>query len=153
MSEIDINEFLVEIFNRLLRQEERALSGYEGKLSVKEFHVIETAQRAAESGGNTMGEIAARYGVTLGSMTTAVKTLEAKGYLVRSSSDKDRRKVRISLTPRAVEANAFHTRFHNQMTRALTGTLSKQQLEVMTQALYRITRFFETEAGRKEKDG
>ncbi len=38
----NLNQFLIENFNTLLRQEEKALSLYgEGILSIYEFHVIE----------------------------------------------------------------------------------------------------------------
>jgi len=142
MERESINSFLVEIFNQLLKLEERALSDFEDGLSVKEFHVIQTVKKCHEIGHNTMGELAAAHDVTVGTMTIAVKTLEKKQFLRRDRKDRDKRLVRIALTEKGERASAYHERFHRELIQALTASLDRHQLEAMEQALEIITRFF-----------
>lgn len=155
-----INRFLVYNFNNLLRWEQKVLSGaMNGRLSVSEYHVIEAVIAREEFGENTMGEIAARLGVTVGTLTTAVKTLEKKGFLLRQKGDVDKRTVRLSPTALAVEANTVHKEFHRRMVGGIMDCLDHQQLTALTSALEVLGDWFasaEAETGyilvNKEED-
>lgn len=131
-----LNSFLVSNFNRILRWEERVLSSaFEGILTVSEYHVIEAVIQAAALQENTMGEVAARLGVTVGTLTTAVKTLERKGFLMRQRGQADKRVVWLASTPIAQEANRFHEQFHHRMVGGIMDVLDRQQLASLTAAL------------------
>lgn len=134
--EQQLNQFLVRNFNNILRLEERVLSGaMEGKLTVNEYHVLEAVAETTTTGDNTMSEVAARLGVTVGSLTTAVKTLSAKGFLLRQKGDLDKRTVWLLPTPAGDEANAIHREFHRQMVSGIIDCLDHRQLEALTAAL------------------
>lgn len=114
-----INGFLVDVFNDVLRLEERSLRKERTGLSLTELHVLETVQRVSEERGGTMADVAAALGVTSGTLTIAVKTLEQKGYVRRERDDADRRRVIVRLTdqsaaraapPRGVSPGAGHGR-------------------------------------------
>lgn len=138
-----INRFLIEDFNYILRAEEKALSSYEGAaLSVNEFHIIESVLRAEQEEQNTMGEISRRLGVTMGTLTTAVKTLEKKGCLLRRRSVEDKRVVRLEATEKGKEADQYHQRFHTAMVEAVAGCLSEEQLITLTGALSVLAGYF-----------
>lgn len=142
-----INAFLVEVFNQILRYEEKALKQFEGgKLSVKEFHVIEAVFSGTTLGENTMGEIARRLGVTMGTLTTAANTLEKKGFLTRIKCSQDKRAVRLFPTAQAERANAVHMAFHTRMVEAITSQLDDEQLSAMTAALGILREHFHQEA-------
>ena len=137
-----INHVLVRLFNDILDIEERALSAGEfSDASVREMHVLEAA--SAELEGNSMSAIATRLGITVGSLTVAVTTLERKGYLRRERSTDDRRVVRVLLTERGRQANERHAAFHAAMVDQIQRSLSGGQLEVLAEALERIIEFFE----------
>ena len=91
-----LNRFLVEIFNEILRTEERCITqgGYDD-LSIRELHVIEAVCQCAEKGKNTASDIAALLDVVPGTLTVSTVALERKGYLTRSRDALDRRVVRI----------------------------------------------------------
>lgn len=142
-AEKSINHVLVRLFNDILVIEERALAkGEFSDASVREMHVLEAA--SAEREENSMSAIAARLGITVGSLTVAVTTLERKGYLMRERATDDKRVVRVHLTERGKQANAHHAAFHAGMVAEVQNALSAQQLEVLVDALDHITAFFES---------
>jgi len=137
-----INHLLVRLFNDILAIEERALSfGEFSDASVREMHVLEAAD--AEPEDNSMSAIATRLGITVGSLTVAVATLERKGYLRRERATDDKRVVRVLLTERGRQANQHHAAFHGEMVSQVQKALDDQQLEVLAGALERIIEFFE----------
>ena len=138
-----INHLLVRLFNDILAIEERTLSsGQFSDASVREMHVLEAAGGEVE-GGNNMSAIAARLGITVGSLTVAVSTLERKGYLWRERATDDKRVVRVLLTERGRKLNQRHAAFHAKMVTEVQSALTAEQLEVLADALERIITFFE----------
>ena len=137
-----INHVLVRLFNDILAIEERALAiGEFSDASVREMHVLEAA--CAEHEGISMSAIAARLGITVGSLTVAVTTLERKGYVRRERATDDKRVVRVLLTDRGRRANERHAAFHAEMVVEIQKTLSAKQLDVLAEALDHIVAFFE----------
>lgn len=139
--EEQINTFLVDAFNDVLRLEEESLakSGCQN-LSVSEMHVLEAVEKSA--GTETMSELAGRLRVTASTLTVAVKTLEHKGYLVRQRSSTDRRKVTVQLTGPAQQALRHHAAFHEQLVQQVSTGLTPEELQSLSQALDRLHRFF-----------
>ena len=74
-----LNTFFVDTFNKILSLEEQTLlkSSIEN-LSVKELHIIEAVSILQRDKKNTMTEIAAQVGITVGALTTAVNVLVKK---------------------------------------------------------------------------
>lgn len=143
-----LNRFLVEIFNEILRTEERCITqgGYDD-LSIRELHVIEAVCQCAEKGKNTASDIAALLDVVPGTLTVSTVALERKGYLTRSRDALDRRVVRICPTDKGLSANADHALFHRRMTDQVLNLLSEEETVVFMRALDRLTQFFHQECG------
>ena len=136
-----INRFLVDVFNDVLRHEEENLAkGPYKHLSVSEMHVLEAVESAGEA--ETMSELATRLRVTASTLTVAVKTLEAKGYLVRRRPDEDRRKVIVGLTDSARAALARHAAFHEQLIHQVSDRLTDRQMDQLADTLRQIHGFF-----------
>ena len=121
-----INGFLVDVFNDVLRLEERSLRKELTGLSLTELHVLETVQRVSEERGGTMADVAAALGVTSGTLTIAVKTLEQKGYVRRERDDADRRRVIVRLTDKALPALRRHAEFHRALVTGATERLTDE---------------------------
>ncbi len=137
----DINNFLVETFNSILRIEEDSLSKGEFKnLSVREMHVIEAVVKLKNN--NTAKQIAQELNITQSTLTTTVSTLEKKGMLIRKTGEKDKRVVRICATDLAMKAYAHHLTFHEELVDAVTSKLSKEELDIFLKGLYEIGVFF-----------
>ena len=98
--EAQLNGFLVNVFNDILRLEEASIrKGPCKNLSVSEMHVLEAVEKSSvdASGAAGMAEVAAHLSITSGTLSVAVKTLEQKGYLVRSRGSRDKRRVTVAL--------------------------------------------------------
>jgi len=93
-----VNQLMLDIFDRILVTEEKALSkGYFHDLSVAEMHTLEGIGLYSS---RTMSETAATLEVTTGTLTVAIDRLVRKGYVERHRDLIDRRVVRIQLTKR-----------------------------------------------------
>ena len=140
----ELNHFLVKVFNEILRVEETSLKKSEFKnLSVREMHVIEVICNANESGsGNRATDIAQALGISAGTLTIAVSSLERKGYVKRIQDVKDKRIFRLSATEKGIGANQAHQRFHHEMVMNVMNTLDTQEIDVLINGLKSLETFF-----------
>lgn len=138
-----LNGFLVELFNEILRTEEKHLmeSGFDN-LSVREFHVIEAIANCTKEGKNGTAEIANMLYVTPGTLTVALNVLEKKGYICRKKDENDKRVVRIFNTQIGDEANEIHTKFHHEMIDDCLEALSPEETIVFMRGLSNVNNFF-----------
>lgn len=145
---IAVNDFFVNVFNKILLYEEQALNraGYPD-LSVREFHVLEAVKALEEEGRNSMSHIAARLFISVGALTTAVNVLVRKGYLGRESGEKDRRIVYVRLTEQGQGAARCHQLFHEQMVDSLEARLDDGEWDALIHSLDTLERFFSAAGG------
>lgn len=134
-----INELLVDVFNHILSIEADTLKIRGVTLSMTEVHVLEAIRNAKIP---TMGSVAKKLRITLGTLTTAVNILVKKGYVYRYRDEVDRRKVYIKLDKPALEVLAIHDQFHNEMVDALLEDLSLDKDEVLLRSLENISKYF-----------
>lgn len=142
----ELNRFLVDAFHSVLRAEERYLrQAGEGKLSISEMHVIEAVENESRQGAGSAASVARRLGITPGSLSTALRALERKGYLLRRRDQKDRRRIRIHLTDKGVKAEQAHRRVHRRMIDAVMAKVSGKEASALSLALQTITQMFAEE--------
>lgn len=148
-----LNVFFVDTFNKILSLEEQTLlkSSIEN-LSVKELHIIEAVSILQRDKKNTMTEIAAKVGITVGALTTAVNVLVKKEYLSRKRSEKDRRVVRIYLTEKGMRAEMHHRIFHENMISDVGEVLSEEGMENLIITLNQLMAFFDTKLENLKKN-
>lgn len=139
----EINTFLVEVFHDILRLEEAALAKDDFRnLSVHEMHVIEAVYDGNREGLFSMSEIAAKLMITASTLTTSVKTLERKGYLIREKLPSDKRYVRLCPTPLGERAYYSHKSFHQKLVEGVSGRLTTEELRTLSGALSTLHKFF-----------
>jgi DNA-binding MarR family transcriptional regulator len=135
-----LNELLVDLFNNILRIEERALQDIDGHdLSVTEMHTLEAI---GTEGERSMSEAAKKLNITVGTLTTAIAKLIAKGYVERRRTDEDKRVVLVKLTEKGRLANSVHERFHEEMIKATLEQLNSDEEEILRKSLEKLTYFF-----------
>lgn len=134
-----INMLLVDVFNHILRIEESTLKERGVTLSMSEVHVLEAIRNTEIP---TMGEVAKRLRITLGTLTTSINILVRKKYVYRYSDEKDRRKVYLRLTDSAKHVLEIHDKFHNELIEATFKDLSLENDEVLMKSLANITHYF-----------
>jgi DNA-binding MarR family transcriptional regulator len=92
----------------------------------------------------TAGELKTR-GYYLGSnVSYNLKKLVEMGYLHYKRSDKDRRSVRVSLTPKGIEARATIQKLYERQLTSVeaVGQISKEDFKGLNKALVRLERFW-----------
>lgn len=135
-----LNSFLVDAFDEILKTEELALSG---ELSLREIHLIDAVCRAVDQErDNRATAIAATQGVTAGTLTISVTSLEKRGYLERRRDEQDKRAVRIYPTEKGRSAERRHAAFHREMVSSVLGFLDEEETLALVRALAGITNFF-----------
>ena len=134
-----INELLVDVFNQILSIEAVTLKKWGVKLSMTEVHVLEAIKNSEIP---TMGSVANRLRVTLGTLTTSVNVLVKKNYVSRYRDDSDRRKVLLELNDTAIEVLKIHDKFHDEMISSLFNDLELEKDEVLMKSLENISEYF-----------
>lgn len=140
----ELDELLSGTFNSILRIEERSLDNrLTHSLTITEVHTI-VAVGLHER--NPMNVVAARLGVTLATLTTAVAKLVRKGFIERSRFEDDRRVVLVSLTKKGRQVLRAHNLFHHQMIDEALADLTEEEERVLAEALAKVRAFFDARA-------
>lgn len=134
-----INELLVDVFNHILSIESDVLKQKGVRLSMTEVHVLEAVRNVDVP---TMGNVAHKLRVTLGTLTTSVNVLVRKEFLKRDRDEADRRKVYLSLTDNAHKVLSIHDEFHDEMIDSLFKDLDLEKDEVLLKSLENISQYF-----------
>lgn len=138
-----LNSFLVDVFGRINKIEERAMAdGLGSAISITEIHIIEKIGAMEPA---RMSEVARSIGVTLATLTVACDKLETKELVSRARSSTDRRVVHITLTPKGRAAYEYHQAFHKRMIASVMEELSPEQAAVLAQSLEKLQDFFRRE--------
>jgi DNA-binding MarR family transcriptional regulator len=109
------------------------------RLSMTEVHVLEAVRNVDVP---TMGNVAHKLRVTLGTLTTSVNVLVRKEFLKRDRDEADRRKVYLSLTDSAHKVLSIHDEFHDEMIDSLFKDLDLEKDEVLLKSLENISQYF-----------
>lgn len=135
-----LNDLLVELFNHILLLEERNIKTHGLKnLTMTEVHIIEAIKKVDNP---SMGEVAAKLMVTIGTLSISVNRLVKKGYVKSSRSEKDRRVVLLSLTEKGEEVFKIHESFHDKMINKLLYKSSLKDDELLINSLHNLLAFF-----------
>lgn len=142
----EVNHFLVNVFHKILKRESAMIgSGAFSGLSLREMHVIQEIVDAESAGESTRsGDIARRLDVTCGTLTSAIKSLEHKGFVQRCRDRADKRVVHLAVTPKGREAHQLHMAFHEDMVDSALKELNEQEADALVRALKRLDAYFQT---------
>jgi DNA-binding MarR family transcriptional regulator len=82
-----------------------------------------------------MKDLAAKMGVTTGSLTVMVDNLTKKGLVERVQNPDDRRSYVIRLTSKGAEHYKRHSDFHLELTRECTSGFSEKEITIFRRLL------------------
>ena len=134
-----LNEMLVDVFHQILTIQQNRLKKMGVTLSLSEVHVLEAIEKTPLP---TMSHIAKRLHITVGSLTTAIKRLVKKGFVIREKDIHDKRKVIVKNTDQAKDVLTHHEAFHASMIDALIENLDESSLMALTDSFKKLTTFF-----------
>ncbi len=139
----NINTLLVDIFNSVLKFEEKALwEGPFNDVSITEVHTVEAIGLDEKK---KMSEIAKKLNITLGTLTTAINNLSRKGYVERVKDNFDKRVVFIRLTKKGRFLFRVHENFHEKMVSFVIENITKEEEEVLISALDKLYKMLQKE--------
>lgn len=138
--EENLNNILISIFNNILMSEENSINNaLDGDITITEIHTIEAI---GIDEPKTMSQTANILGITLGTLTIAVRNLVQKGYVIRGKSDRDRRVVQIKLTEKGMNAYRVHKDFHAKTVSNMVKNLNRNEVLVLINSLKEIQRLY-----------
>jgi DNA-binding MarR family transcriptional regulator len=144
----NIDDILTRLFITTLKIEERAIAeGSQRMLSISELHVL---REIGSTENPTMSQVARGLKISVSALTIAMNRLEAKGFVVRSRDEKDRRIVNLSLTLPGLQAFRKHDEFHSNMVSAAVDTLTPSEKEVLVKSLTKLDDWFAMEWKRMQ---
>lgn len=136
-----INDLLVRLFNQILDIETQYMKAHDvADLSISELHLLDAISSSSHP---TMSEVAQKATLTNGTITTAVKKLEDKKYVVRTKDEEDRRIIRVSLTAKGVRVCQVHQGFHDDMVSRVCDETQVLDDELLLKSLQQLLYFFE----------
>ena len=140
----NLEEVLLEILSRayskIVYSEEKILKDMIGGevLSTKEFHTLEVVYCAMASKSNTASNIASRLGITLGTCTTNIDRLIAKGLVHKVKNDNDRRVVYIELTEKGKQTHLKHISMHKKVIKKAVEKLTMSEKVALMNAVNKL---------------
>jgi len=137
---IELNELLVDLFNRVLVAEAKAVITEEYRdITNNDMHIIEAIGIQEPRG---VSVIARQLYVTVGTLTVNMNNLEKKGYIIRERSTLDKRVVLVSLTEKGRKAFFHHRDFHKAMIRSAVKGLDEEEMAALISCLNKLNGFF-----------
>ena len=107
---------------------------------ISELHIIDAISSLSSP---TMSTIASKATLTNGTITTAIKKLEAKGYVKRHKDQNDRRIIRVELTAKGNRVCKVHSEFHEEMVSRVCEDSDALDNELLIKSLQQLVYFFE----------
>ncbi len=132
-----LNELLVTTLKNINDTEEKSLIKDDfNDITINDMHILEAiGQKTPQN----MSSVATKLRVTVGTLTIAINHLVKKGYVIRKRGEHDRRVVFLSLSEKGTVAFQKHMEFHKSMTLQITHNLSEKELELLMEALRKIS--------------
>lgn len=142
------DSMLVEVYYNLLRLDEYALRMGKLDLTISEMHLLEQV-RKGKGEDMTISKIAERLGIKSPSVTVAVKKLESKGYLQKTSCSRDGRAVIVSMTKQGELVDTYHQYYRRMMIKTVSEDLTASEKEVLLRAVEKLNMYFSESMGGK----
>ena len=108
-----VHHIIVDVFNDVLKLQEKFLQSKGINLSISEVHTLEAIGNADKD--NRMTDIANKLDITLSTLSINIKRLIKKGYVVKEIDPDDRRIVHVLLTDSAYDILSIHHEFHEEL--------------------------------------
>lgn len=132
----DAIETVVDVFNEAMAIQELYLKKSKFKeLSMSETHVIDAVDKADFP---SMTNVAKILNVTMGTLTTAVKKIIEKGFLIKERSQTDQRVFYLKLTPRGHQALEIHEQFHQELAALYKAAIPDDRVDWVFETLKKI---------------
>jgi DNA-binding MarR family transcriptional regulator len=112
------------------------------------MHTLEAVGKNGSA--KTIGDVAQILGVTMPSVTVAIRRLEKKGLVLKTRSDGDGRSVHVRLTPFGERVDRLHQAFHQKMIGGVIGCMNDAERLVLLEGAVKLNSFFKNKLSAME---
>lgn len=138
---LEVNDYLVQIFNEVLQIEEESLRQSEfSDLSIREMHTIEAI---GLEGNRNQSDVVKALDVTKGTVSVAIQNLVSKGYVERVRHPEDRRITTLKLTKRGKLLFRLHRKFHLDMVNSTLDGMTSEESKILLEGVRKLHGFLE----------
>ena len=129
-----LSDLLIEFYEKLSSWEQAVVR--DTPITLPQMHTLEILGQQSPL---RMKELAAKMGVTTGTLTVNVDRLEKQGLVARIPHETDRRSILVALTPAGEELFHEHHDHHLHLTRELQAALSPEETTQFASILAKLT--------------
>ncbi len=138
MSDIEsLSALIIEFYEKLSSWEHAVVRG--SSLTLPQMHTLEIL---GQHPALRMKELAAKMGVTTGTLTVTVDRLEKRGLVSRAPNESDRRSFLVELTGKGRALFEEHHKLHLGLTSDLAASLGEGEAKALTSILRKLTQAF-----------
>ena len=128
-----LSQDIIELYERISSWEQTVVR--DSGLSPAQMHAVEIIGHEGEL---RMKELAAKMGVTTGTLTVMVDRLEGLGLVTRQPHASDRRSFLVVLTDKGRRHFRQHQALHLELTREMVAGLGPEEVETFSRILTAI---------------
>jgi len=132
-----LSALIIEFYEKLSSWEHAVVRGR--ALTLPQMHTLEIL---GQHPAMRMKELAAKMGVTTGTLTVTVDRLEKRGLVSRVPNESDRRSFLVTLTEKGQTHFEEHHRLHMDLTRDLAACLGENEAQNFADMLRKLTQAF-----------
>jgi DNA-binding MarR family transcriptional regulator len=133
-----LSDLLLEFYEKLSAWEQAVVRDSPATLS--QIHTLEILGR--QESPLRMKELAAKMGITTGTLTVNVDRLEKQGLVARIPHEMDRRSILITLTKAGQILHQEPHGHHLHLTREMQAALSQEEVEQLQNILTKLLQIF-----------
>ena len=130
-----LSDLIIEFYEKLSSWEQAVVR--DTPITLPQMHTLEILGQQSPL---RMKELAAKMGVTTGTLTVGIDRLEKQGLVARIPHDTDRRSILVALTETGQELYLEHHAHHLHLTREIEAALTPEETEQFASILNKLTR-------------
>jgi DNA-binding MarR family transcriptional regulator len=128
------SDLIIEFYEKLSSWEQAVVR--DTPITLSQMHTLEILGQQSPL---RMKELAAKMGVTTGTLTVNVDRLAKQGLVARIPHETDRRSILVALTPDGQELYREHHEHHLHLTRELQAALTPDETQQFAAILSKLT--------------
>jgi DNA-binding MarR family transcriptional regulator len=130
-----LSDLLIEFYEKLSSWEQAVVR--DTPITLPQMHTLEILGQQPLL---RMKELAAKMGVTTGTLTVGIDRLEKQGLATRIPHESDRRSILVALTEAGRELYLEHHAHHLHLTREIQAALTPEETEQLASILTKLAR-------------
>ncbi len=133
----ELTNIILEFYDKLSSWEHELVRN--SGISLAQMHAMEVI---GFYGKTNARDAASKLGVTTGTLTVMMNTLEVKGYIKKERNPEDSRSILISLSDKGNSFYEEHHKYHHEMVTEISSLCSEEELKNLKKILTKLNKSF-----------